>query len=389
MGEVPQIFVVAGEPSADEHGAMLGEALLDAGQVRLTGVGQTRMRRAGFDLLFDSAGWSGIGVIESLKRVPQLFVRMHQLTAHLIAEPPDLLVLIDFGAFNVRLARRIRASTDCPVLYYFPPRSWSRDADYTGLAGLVDRVATPFPWSERRLHEAGIDAEWVGHPVVDRIHPLPAQEQRSLRAKLGVGGLGPVIGLLPGSRKTEIRCNCPPMLEAAEEIAQELPDVRFLLSVAPSVQRELLEEQVERFDLTDRTSLLAGLTEIVQASDLVIASSGTATLETAAAACPMVIIYQGTRLMGIEKRLRRFAVPFVGLPNILAGEEIVPELLDRDAVGPTIAERSLALLTDEAAMDAMRERLLEVRKQLGTPGVSKRVAQMALEMASSRQSRGR
>ncbi|MBD3292503.1 MAG: hypothetical protein GF393_06235, partial [Armatimonadia bacterium] len=321
MGEVPQVFVIAGEPSADKHGAMLGEALSRAANVRLAGVGQTRMRDAGFDLIFDSSGWSGIGVVESLKRVPLLFVRMQMLTRHLTDTPPDLLVLIDFGAFNVRLARSIRDQVDCPVLYYFPPRSWSREADYTGLAGLVDRVATPFPWSERRLHEADIDAAWVGHPVIDRIDPPSTEERRSLRAKLRVASDNPVVGLLPGSRRTEIRCNGPEMLGAAEMIAREIPDAAFLLSRAPGVSKDRLELLVARLGLTERTVLVEGLTEIVQASDFVIAASGTATLETAAAGCPMVIVYRGTWLMGLEKRLRHFALPFVGLPNIIAGEE--------------------------------------------------------------------
>ncbi|MGM0492800.1 MAG: lipid-A-disaccharide synthase [Armatimonadota bacterium] len=383
MGRIPRIFVIAGEPSADTHGAMLGEALRETAPVTLAGVGQSRMRKAGFDLLFDSTGWSGIGVIDSLRRIPALFVRMRQLTAHLIEEPPDLLVLIDFGAFNVRLARRVRERLDCPVLYYFPPRSWSRDADYTGIAGLVDRAATPFPWSERRLLEAGIEASWVGHPVVDRIRPLSAEDRRALREKLQVEGAGTVLGLLPGSRRTEIRCSGVQMLEAAAEIADEYDDLRILLSMAPSVPEETLREQVERFGLTDRTALVSGLREIVQASDLVIATSGTATLETAAAACPMVIVYAGTWLMSVEKRLRRFVVPYVGMPNIIADEEIVPELLDRDAVAPEIARTALDLLDDETAMARMRERLLAVREQLGPPGVSVRVAHMALDMLST------
>jgi lipid-A-disaccharide synthase len=382
MGRKPRIFVIAGEPSADMHAAMLGEALREAAPVTLAGVGQSRMREAGFDLVFDSTGWSGIGVIESLKRVPMLFIRMRQLTAHLIGEPPDLLVLIDFGAFNVRLARRVRERLGCPVLYYFPPRSWSRDADYTGMAGLVDRVATPFAWSESRLREAGIDGTWVGHPVVDRIRPLSAEDRRALQEKLHVEDAGTLLGLLPGSRRTEIRCGGVEMLEAAAEIAGADDDLKILLSVAPSVPEEMLREQVERFGLTDRTALVRGLREIVQASDLVIATSGTATLETAAAACPMVIVYAGTWLMSIEKRLRRFVVPYVGMPNIIADEMIVPELLDRDAVAPKIARTAVDLLTDEAAMAQMRQRLLAVREQLGPPGVSAHVARMALDMIS-------
>ncbi|MGI5816911.1 MAG: lipid-A-disaccharide synthase [Armatimonadota bacterium] len=383
MGKVPRIFVVAGEPSADKHGALLGEALRAQREVHLAGVGQSRMRDAGFELLFDSTGWSGIGVIDSLRRVPGLMVRMRQLSSHLIARPPDLLVLIDFGAFNVRLARRIRAAVDCPVFYYFPPRSWSRDADYMGLAGLVDRVATPFPWSERRLREAGIEAVWVGHPVVDRIGPLSPEDRADRRAKLGIEDGQIALGLLPGSREMEIRCNGPQMLGAAAAVAGELGNVQVLLSVAPGVSRDRLARQVAGFGLADRTRLVAGVAEIVQAADLAIVTSGTATLETAAAACPMLIVYRGTWLMSLEKRLRRFVVPFVGMPNIIADEEIVPELIDQNGVAPRIADTALGLLRDEARMSEMRGRLLEVREQLGSPGVSERVAGMALDLIPS------
>lgn len=380
MSEVPRIFVIAGEPSADTHAAMLGEALLRERRVRLCGVGQSRMREAGFDLLHDSAGWSGIGVIDSLRRAPGLMLRMRGLTRHLIAEPPDLLMPIDFGAFNVRLVRRVRRRLDCPVLYYFPPRSWCREADYGGLAGLVDLVATPFPWSEQRLREAGINARWVGHPVVDRIRPSGPEERAALRAKLGVPSGERVIGLLPGSRRTEIRCNAPQMLGAAETIGDAIGGARFLLSVAPGASEDTLREKVARFGLSARTTLLRGVSEIVRAADLVIATSGTATLETAAAGCPMVIVYGGTWLMSLEKRVRRFSAPFIGMPNIVAGEEVVPELIDRDAVAPRIARSALRLLEDEAEMERMRRRLEGVREQLGEPGVSARVARMALDM---------
>ncbi len=380
MGSVPQIFVVAGEPSADRHAAMLGAALRERKRVNLTGVGQSLMAGADYDLLYDSSGWSGIGVIDSLRKIPLLWMRMRRIVAQLLENPPDLLVPIDFGAFNVRLLRRIRTRLDCPVLYYFPPRSWSREADYSGLTNLVDRVATPFQWSERRLAEAGIDGVWTGHPVVDRIHPPDSEEREALRAKFDIDTNQTVVGLLPGSRRTEIRCNGPQMLEAAQTIAREISGTVFLVSVAPGVSEEALRDQVQQADLSDRTRLVGGLREIVEAADMVISASGTATLEAAAAGCPMVIMYRGTWLMSLEKRLRGFAPRFVGMPNILAGEQVVPELIDQDAVAPKIARTTLELLEGPSALSRMRERLLDVRGQLGTEGVSERIAQMALEM---------
>ncbi len=380
MGSVPEIFAIAGEPSGDQHAAMLGEALQQQGDVLLTGIGQHGMRRAGFDLLFDSAGWSAIGVVESLKRVPRLVVRKHQLLHHLQKTRPDLLVLVDFGAFNVRIARSIRNQMDLPVLYYFPPRSWSRDARYDRLSGLVDRVATPFQWSEALLRDVGIEAEWVGHPVVDRIAVPESATRLRLRRELAVGEDSAVVGLLPGSRPTEIRCNCPQMFGAGRIIASEVGSVTFLLSRAPAINERTLRTHLARHGIEDRTTILEGVSDIVRAADLVIASSGTATLETAAAACPMVIVYRGTALMALEKWLRRFNIDFVGMPNIIAGREVVPELIDRDAEAQSIARAALDILTDDGEMQAMRDRLLSVRQMLGVPGVSDRVAAMAFDM---------
>ncbi len=359
---------------------MLGEALLAERAVELLGVGQRRMREAGFELLFDSTGWSGIGVVESLKRVPMLVRRQRRIADHLLSSPPDLLVLVDFGAFNVRLARRVRRDGMPRTLYYFPPRSWSRQADYGDLAGLVDRVATPFAWSEERVRAAGIDATWVGHPVVDRIGPLRPGARTALRRRLGLAAEDIVVGLLPGSRLTEIRCNGPQVLGAARLIAKRMPRARFLLSIAPSVPEGLPARQVDRFGPGDRVTPLGGVTEIVSCADLVISAAGTATLEAAAALCPMVIVYRGTLLMSLEKRLRRFRPGHVGMPNIVAGREVVPELLDLDANAADIARTALELLSDGDALEGMRRRLVKVRARLGEPGVSARVARMALEM---------
>lgn len=379
-GRRPRVFVVAGEPSGDQHAALLGAELQARRPVALSGVGQGLMRAAGFDLLCDSTGWSAIGVAESLRRVPMLHRRMRTIVRHLLDSPPDLLVLVDFGAFNVRLARRLQWHGRPPTLYYFPPRSWSREADYRGLAGLVERVATPFAWSVERLREAGLDATWVGHPVVDRISPASAPERAELRQALGVAAASTVVGLLPGSRPQEIAMIGPALLGAARIIAAERPGTRFLLSVAPGSDARVLRRQVERAGLGELMTLRSGVTEIVRAADLAITASGTATLEAAAALCPMVVVYRGTGLMKLEMAARRARFEFVGMPNIVAGEAVVPELLAEDATPERMAATALDLLTDDAALEAMRGRLVKVRGQLGEPGVSGRVAELALEM---------
>ncbi len=383
MDTAPRIFVVAGEPSADQHAAMLGEALCRLRPVVLEGVGQEQMARVGFDLAYDSTGWSGIGVVESLRRVPMLWRRMGALVRRLLDDPPDLLVPIDFGAFNVRLARRLKRRGGPAILYYFPPRSWSRDASYESMAGIVDAAATPFQWSEQRLREAGIRARWVGHPVVDRIAPPTDVERRTLREELGLDENAPVIGLLPGSRRTEVICNGRQMLEAVRIIGEQIPGTQVLLSRAVGIRAETIDALIRRAGLEARVVLLDGVARIVQAADIVISSAGTATLEAAAALCPMTIVYRGTWLMHIEKLVRRFNVELVGMPNIIAGREIVPELIDEHATADRIAREAIKLLTDEALQRQQVEALSAVRESLGEPGVSQRVAEMALNMIES------
>ncbi len=381
MPKRPVVFVVAGEASGDQHAAMLGEALAERSQVRLVGVGQEQMRHAGFELIADSTGWSAISVSQALGLIPKLLVKAKQTEGWIASNHPDLLVLVDFGAFNVRLADRIKRRSDLKILYYFPPRSWSRTArGYENLAPLIDCVATPFPWSAELLCDAGIDAVWVGHPVIDYIAPL--DDAGPLRTQLGLRADAPVIGLLPGSRPTEIRCNGPQALGAAKMIREELPEAQFLLSLAPGGRRKVLERQVRRARVP-AVRIVPGTRDIVRAADLVITSSGTATLEAASAACPMVVFYRGTTLMRLELRLRHPGFTHIAMPNIIANRRVVPEFVDREATASTLAQEALSLLQEPQQLQRMREELLTVRDALGEPGVSGRVAEIVLEMVSA------
>ena len=378
MPACPTIFVVAGEASADQHAAMLGSELLRRGDVRLMGVGQSQMREAGYDLVFDSTGWSAMGVARSLTKVPLLWRRQRELRELLVRERPDLLILVDFGFFNVRLARAVKRRADIRTLYYFPPGSWRRaPSSFRSLAGVIDRIATPFSWSAEMLRASGLDATWVGHPVVDRIEPL--DDKAPLRRELGLQPDATVIGLFPGSRRTEVRCNGPLVLAAARIIARQMPTAQFVVSVAPSIERSGLQAMAERLG-PPGVRLSAGTVNIARIADLVITSAGTATLDAAAASCPMVVTYRGTTLMALENVVRRVDRLDVGMPNIVAGRRIVPELTGPRATGANLARAALEILTDEERYAVMRRDLREVRASLGEPGVSARVAEMALEM---------
>lgn len=378
MTQAPVIFVVAGEPSGDQHAAMLGEALLRRAPVHLCGVGQQGMRQAGFELLYDSSDWGGIGICQSAGRYPRLVGRAHDIARWLVRHQPDLLVLVDFGAFNVWLARKVRQRAAIPVLYYFPPRSWNRQASgYRRLAGVIDHWVTPFDWSAEILRREGLDATWVGHPVVDRIQPAP--DRAALRRELGLDPDRPLLGLLPGSRRYEVGPNAPQMLGAARIMRQHFPHLQVAVSVAPSIPRSWLNAMVARCRVPD-AHLMSGTADIARAADLAITSAGTATLDLAAAGCPMVVTYRGTLLMRTEEIFRRMRRLTIALPNIIAERRIVPEIVAFQATAANLAATAMELLGDPERLARTRQELLALRERLGAPGVSDRVADIALQM---------
>lgn len=374
----PEIFFVAGEPSGDLHTAMLAEELHKRASIRLTGAGGPRMRAAGVATDFDSSGWGAIGVPEALRKVPLLYARKQQILKILRRRRPALLVYVDFGAFNVRLARTVRRLPfHQPALYYFPPSSWDRsERDRSPLGQLVDCVATPFPWSETLLRKDGIDAHFIGHPVVDRIAVI--EDRAALREQLGlpVSSTTQIVGLLPGSRKVERTLLGPQMLQAARLLLAH-GDYHFLWSPPPSTAAG-----ADRLppDLAPHLSVVADSTHIFQASDLVLTSFGTSTLEAAAATTPMLTMYRGTLAMRLQYRLMTIATPYYAMPNIIAGRKFVPELIQEEASGAELARRTHELFATPGALEEMRAGLREVRAQLGPPGAAGRAADLVLEL---------
>lgn len=370
----PEIFFIAGEPSGDLHAALLAEQLLRRADVRLTGAGGDKMRAAGVATDLDSSGWGAIGVPEALRKLPMLWYRKEQILRLLKQRRPALLILVDFGAFNVRLARELRRQPwHPPVLYYFPPSSWDRsERDRSPLAAICDVVATPFPWSETLLRKDGIDAHFTGHPVVDRVTPV--EDQAALRASLGLPAARHYVGLLPGSRRVERNLLGPQMLEVVRGLGPT-GEYHFLWSPPPSAAAG-----ADRLpaDLSDHLTIVDNSVTIFQAADLILTSFGTSTLEAAAATTPMLTMYRGTAAMRLQYRLMKIATPYYAMPNIIAGRELVPELIQDEASGPELARRVAELFAKPQQLAQMREGLREVRRQLGQPGVSARVAELVL-----------
>ncbi len=437
----PSIAIVAGEASGDLQGAMLAARLRErCPAIRISGVGGLRMRDAGVRMLRDSSKWSAIGVVEALRLVPRLFLIQSRLVKELESDPPDLLILIDFGAFNIRLARRLRR-TGMKVLYYFPPGSWSRSSTYEKLQGLVDAVVTPFPWSAETLREKGFRAEFFGHPVLDTAKPTLSYEEflDPLECGSGVCGAsalgskaeapqtplphskGSIVGLLPGSRVQEIRHNLPAMMLAAARLTESMPSLQFVVPVAPTMDIRVVADGLRAVPWIDvrgggsasfggralpiaravdalarsegfpppqgkvTVHLIRGMAQDVLAySRAAVVCSGTATLEAAVLGCPMVIIYRASKLSRLEYRLLGRGIEFIGLPNIIANEEICPELIGDEASPARIAQLMHGLIEDSHERGAMLDGLGDVRDALGSPGAVDRTAGMVLEMLGDR-----
>ena len=372
-----EIFFVTGEPSGDLHAALLARELVAWPGLKLTGAGGARMREAGVEIDFDSSDWGTVSLAESLPRVPYLLVQKGRMVRLIARRRPALLLLVDFGAFNVRLARSVKRH--CPsqhIVYYFPPSSWSRrQQDWSFLAELADAVITPFKWSAENLAACGGQAHWVGHPVIDRISP--PVDRAEFRRNRGLPTGQPVIGLLPGSRAVERRCIGPQLLGAAGVIKSRLPEAHFLWSVWPPGRPGRLDQ---RADDLDYISCLGNSETLVMASDLIITAAGTATLEAAAAGCPMIMVYRGTWPMVIQYWLSEFGTQFYAMPNIIAERLIVPELTQWDVNPERITEEVVGLYHNSERWDQMKRDLAEVRAALGPPGASQRAAQIVAEL---------
>lgn len=417
MSGSPVIAMIAGEASGDLQGARLAARIRETiPTARVWGIGGRRMREAGAELVHDSSSWSAIGFAESLKLVPGLMRVQSRLLKRIEADPPDLLVLIDFGAFNVRLARKVRP-LGIKVLYYFPPGSWKKGGTYEKLQGLVDDVVTPFPWSAEILRRRGFRAEFFGHPVLDTARPSLTEDE--FRGRLGFGESTDVVALLPGSRDHEVLHNLPAVIVAAARLSWSRPALCYAVPIAPTVDAQALADNLRSISWLDvrldgrqeasngrarsriagsvrslmrrdgtaepsgpvAINLLSGMSlEALAYSRAAVVCSGTATLEAAVLGCPMVVVYRGSRLMQIEYRLMGGGIGFIGMPNIIADEEICPELLQDEASPSRIAAVLEPLLDDTAERRRMLERLAETVSVLGSAGAVDKTASLALDL---------
>jgi len=377
-----KIMIVAGEASGDMYGARVVEEAhrLDS-SVRFFGIGGVRMRQAGVETLVDSKEMAVVGLFEVLAHFRVIFRAFRMLKALLVKDKPDLLILIDYPGFNLRLAAVARKA-GVKVLYYITPQVWAWHASRAKkIARLVDHAAVILPFEAEIFEREGLPVTFVGHPLLEMA--VPQMQKREAQLFFDIDPAARVVGLFPGSRKREIEALLPVMLSAAQLLKESFPELQFILPLASSVDKSRVDAMLAASPLA--VKVIEGYNyDVMQVCDAIIAASGTVTMEIALFGVPMVIIYKTAPLTyAIGSRLVK--VDHVGICNIVAAERIVPELLQDDAEPVKIAAEISAMLSDAAYAANLRRKLLSVREKLGEPGAPARVASLALKMMTDKE----
>lgn len=361
------------------YGARLAEEALQLEpDSHFFGIGGTAMRAAGVETLVDANTLAVMGLVEVVSHFRVIARAFAILKRILRSSPPDLLVLIDYPGFNLRLAAVAKAA-GVPVLYYISPKVWAwRPGRAKKIAATVSHVAVIFPFEVPIYERVGAPVTFVGHPLLEMVRPTMPRDE-ALEA-FGLKG-GRVVGLFPGSRRSEITSLLPVMLASAALLKARFPDLRFVLPLASSIERSLVDGLLAGSGV--EVTIVQGKNyDVMQVCDAIIAASGTVTLEIAMLGIPEVIIYKVAPLTyAVGKRLVKVA--HVGIGNIVANERVVPELLQHDAEPAPIAAEIERYLTDDGYRDGVVAKLRGIRDKLGTPGASRRVAALALKMAGS------
>ncbi len=340
------------------YGARLIEALhrLDS-QLEFFGVGGGRMRAAGCDTVVDAKDLSVVGITEILSHLPKIYGLFHHLISEADRRKPDLAIVIDSPAFNWRVARQMK-KRGIPVVYYVAPQFWAwRQGRVRLIRNYVDKALVIFPFEEKFYRDRGVDATFVGHPLADLAQPAITRDDYAAQFRLDPAKHW--ITLMPGSRVKEVRMNLPTILEAAARLG---PDYEFLLPVAPTLDRGFLQSLTSKQSITLVPESLPALFH----SRAGIIASGTATVEAAMMRTPFVMVYRVSPLTYLLGK-PRVKVPRFAMVNLIADEEVVPELVQHDFTAQNVVAQLREILTDGPARDRMLKGLAEVKGRLRPP----------------------
>jgi len=373
-----EIMLVVGEASGDIHGANLIKALRTRDPtLKAYGVAGEQLGQTDFEALFSVSKLTGMGFVELAGNLGNVWRAYRLLRRTLRQRRPNLLILVDFPEFNLRLAKLAKA-LHIPVLYYVSPQIWAwRRGRVRQIARWVDQMAVVFPFEVSFYESHGVKVVFVGHPLLDAVHVK--EDRQTVLSRLGLDPAKPTIALLPGSRHREVSYHLPVMLEASARLSSER-EIQFLVVRADTVDAGELRSMVARVNLKMPVIDQARY-DAVNASDLVWTASGTATLETALLRKPMIIVYHLSWLTYCLARLL-VRVDHIGMVNLIAGERLVPELVQADLTAQRLIEESRTLLDNQPARSQIIEKLSELREKLGPSGAADRVADLALAMVS-------
>ncbi len=375
----PHIMILTGEPSGDFHAGPLISALkqLRPG-IKVSGIGGPAMEAQGAEIFFPIEKLSAMGLVQVVKQFGSIKQAFNRVKQHLRTDKPDLVVLIDYPGFNLKIAQYIKENTSIPVLYYIAPKVWAwNEARLKKIKQFTDHVALILPFEQQIYKKENIAATYVGNPLMDEYpYALPgvAQDRKAIPEN-------PVIGLLPGSRSSEIDNLLPVMLDTVELISAIYPQAKFLISAASDVQHKRIQHILAHHRCAELCQVIPGRPlSIFKQSHMLIAASGTVTLEAALCSLPTIIIY---KVSALTFRLGKLLVKikFAGLANLIVGKEVMPELLQADANPERISRTAFSMLKDLAMH---RQRLNQVRQRLGTPGAPFRTARIILALISKK-----
>jgi len=372
-----KILLVAGEVSGDLHGSYLVEAVhcIDP-EIEFFGVGGERLKGVGMRLLHHSQSLSVVGLTEVLVKLPSILKSFRTLKRSLETEKPDLVILIDFPDFNLRLARIVHRR-GIPILYYVSPQIWAwRPKRVKLISRVIRKMVVLFSFEAPLYEAAGVDVEWVGHPLLDIVKPALSKEMAF--QQFGLDPRRRTVGLLPGSRIHEIERLLPSLLASAGLLQKEIPDLQFVIPLAPGISKTTLSSRMKSGSVP--VKVVEGFTyDVMNLCELLIAASGTATLEGAILGKPMIIVYRVSFLTYWVGRAL-IQVDHIGLVNLVAEEEIAPELIQKEVNPRRIADEAFRILKDPLLSQKMSESMAEMRQKLGEPGAAQRAARIVTSL---------
>lgn len=378
-----KIAITSFEASGDLHSALLVKKIKEIDKnVVFWSAGGHHLKSAGVDYFTDTSSWGVIGIWEALKKVPDLYFKVEKMKTEILKFNPDILIMIDSPAINVRIAK-FEKKHKVKMMYYFPPSAWRREnlKKTKSCADLVDYIVPVFEHTVKAYEKIGKKVHYYGHPIADAVEPQK-KDSEEIRRKYNINEKN-VIGLLPGSRPQEIRFLLKDMIRAAELIYEKEKDICFLIPAANPNIKKIIESHLEKLKPAIPIKFASSAYEVMQTSKFIMTSSGTATLEAAYFLTPMIVLY---RLGFFDAMAARVLFPYlklISLPNVIAGKEIVPEFLQEKINPEKIAQTGLRMLNDNKYIEDIVNNLRIIKNNFKTGGVVDKVANLVLEIIES------